>query len=111
MVIGDPAWQSLRSTVHNGKRCRRYLLPTRLHESAGRFSLCEGEETHRDLKLALIANPGDLVLRERVSAMLALVIRQARGWLFATHADVFLPEPGSCGSSIGLPSPTTWTMS
>lgn len=104
VVIGDPALgKAFAVPFTTASDVARYLLPTRLHESAGRFSLCEGEETHRDLKLALIANPGDLVLRERVSAMLALVIRQARGWLFETHADVFARTRLLWKLSIGLP--------
>ena len=104
VVIGDPALgKAFAVPFTTASDVARYLLPTRLHESAGRFSLCEGDETHRDLKLALIANPGDLVLRERVSAMLALVIRQARGWLFATHADVFARTRLLWKLSIGLP--------
>ena len=104
VVIGDPALgKAFAVPFTTASDVARYLLPTRLHESAGRFSLCEGEETHRDLKLALIANPGDLLLRERVSAMLALVIRQARGWLFATHADVFARTRLLWKLSIGLP--------
>ena len=85
--------QSLRSAVLAASDVARYLLPTRLHESAGRFSLCEGDETHRDLKLALIANPGDLVLRERVSAMLALVIRQSSGLAVRNACGRLRPNP------------------
>lgn len=113
VVIGDPALgKAFAVPFTTASDVARYLLPTRLHESAGRFSLCEGEETHRDLKLALIANPDDLVLRERVSAMLALVIRQARAGCSQRVRPTFSPEPDSCGKPDWLrSSPTTWTMS
>lgn len=104
VVIGDPALGKAFAvpftTANDGAR---YLLPSRLYESAGRFSLYEGDEIHRDLKLALIANPRNPILRDRVSAMLALVIRTARGWLFESQRDIFARTRLLWKLSIGLP--------
>lgn len=64
-----------------------YLLPSRLFEQSGTFSLSEGPDVHRDLKLRFLANPTTSHLQETLVGFLALVIRRCRAWLFAAHAD------------------------
>lgn len=64
-----------------------YLLPSRLFEQSGAFSLSDGADVHRDLKLRFLANPTSSDLQEILVGFLALVIRRSRAWLFAAHAD------------------------
>ena len=66
-----------------------FLLPARLYLGPRGFSLLGGAEAFTDLKLALIADPDDSVLQVHVVAYLALVVREARGWLFSAHADSY----------------------
>lgn len=105
VVIGDPALtKAFAIPFQKTEDIDQYLLPCRLYESTdGVFSLDNGVHIHRDLKLALIANPDDLVIRTRVSALLALVIRHARGWLFQQHADVYARTRLFWKLSLGLP--------
>lgn len=68
---------------------RRYLLPTRLYEADSVFLLTETDRLYRDLKLPLLADPGDAKAQKLATAFLALVIRHARGWLLSEHHDVY----------------------
>src|SRR6185295_4255611 len=68
------------------------------------FSLDTGTDAYQDLKLSLLANPDDPVLQERVIAFLALVIRRARGWLFAEHAASYKHTSIVWKLAIGLPA-------
>ena len=66
-----------------------FLLPARLYSGPRGFSLQGGVEAFTDLKLALMAHPDNATHQVRVVAYLALAIREARGWLFSTHADSY----------------------
>ena len=65
-----------------------YLLPSRLFEQNGIFSLVHGMNVHRDLKLRFLANPMSSQLQETLVGFLALIIRRCRAWLFSVHADI-----------------------
>ena len=93
-----------------------YLLPSRVFDSpvgagqtqnARRYSLISGQVAHRDLKLSLLAHPDSLIQQERVVALLALVLRSVRAWLFQHHASVYRRARIAWRVSIGLPSATT----
>lgn len=105
VVVGDAALgKAFAVPFRASSDIARYLLPTRLRESSGVYSLCEGSVTHRDLKLALIANPDDAALRRQASAFLALVIRRVRGWLFTAHRDIYQRTRLFWKLAIGLPA-------
>ncbi len=104
IVIGDSALEKafavpFRDTSDIG----RYLLPSRLYESAGKFSLVRGTKIHRDLKLALVAAPLNIQLQAHVVAFIALVIRHARGWLFNEHSDLYSRTKIFWKLAVGLP--------
>jgi hypothetical protein len=104
-VIGDSALgKAFAVPFRKGDGIKRYLLPSRLHETASRYSFDGVGTAHRDLKLALIADPGNPERREHVVAFLALVIRHARGWLFTTHRDVYRRSRLVWKLVIGLPA-------
>ena len=104
VVVGDPALgKAFAVPFRCSSDITRYLLPTRLHESSGAFSLNSGEIVHRDLKLSLIANPDDPALRRRVIAFLALVIRHVRGWLLTEQRDIYQRTRLLWKVAIGLP--------
>lgn len=104
VVIGDAALgKAFAVPFRDVPDSARYLLPTRLHQSSGEFSIVAGSETHRDLKLSLIANPNDTILRERVAAFLAFVIRHVRGWLFSEHSEIYQRTTIFWKLAIGLP--------
>lgn len=67
-----------------------YLLPARLNENLGTYTLEDEGVAFTDLKLALMASPDDEKTCARVCAFLALVIRSSRAWLFTEHRDAFL---------------------
>jgi hypothetical protein len=81
----------------------RYLLPSRLYESAGSYSLLPGGIAHRDLKLSLMACPEDTRNLLRVAAFLALVIRHARSWLITSQRDIYCRTNILWKLVIGLP--------
>ncbi len=66
-----------------------YLLPSRVFEQDGMFSLLKGAYVHRDLKLRFLAKPTSSELQETLVGFLALVIRRCRAWLFTAHAETF----------------------
>lgn len=66
-----------------------YLLPSRLGSSNGVFSLDKAPVTYRDLKLGMLAEPGNEDRCICVCAYLALVIRAARSWLFTRYASQY----------------------
>lgn len=104
VVVGDPALgKAFAVPFRDGYDLARYLLPTRLYETSGTFSLNAGDTIHRDLKLSLLANPDEPVLRQRVIAFLALVIRHVRGWLLTEHREVYQRTRLFWKLAIGLP--------
>lgn len=94
VVVTDYWKQSFAIPFRDAVGINAYLLPSRLYETDGSFSLNpEGQlldgVVHRDLKLALMENPGDLLVRNYVIAFLSLVIRKVRAWFFAAHGDAY----------------------
>ncbi len=81
-----------------------YLLPARLYEENEQYCLHDGSRHIKDLKLALLRNPDDPILQCRVIAFLALGIREARGWLFAEHAEDYLKTEIVWTLALGLPA-------
>lgn len=81
-----------------------YLLPARLYETGGVYSLHGGARHFNDLKLALLANPNEIDIRCRVVGYLALAIREARAWLFTAHAESFLRTKIFWTLALGLPA-------
>lgn len=86
-----------------------YLLPCRLYQQEEVFSLRAGGASQSDLKLDLLANVESTECRRRVVAFLALVIRQARAWLFTQHASVYSSSQIIWKLCVGLPSESHFT--
>lgn len=104
IVIGDSALEKAFAVPFRDlPDIGRYLLPSRLYETDGKYSLVGGSSTHRDLKLALVASPQNIELQIHVTAFLALVIRHARGWLFDEHADLYSRTKIYWKLAVGLP--------
>jgi hypothetical protein len=88
VVIGDRgASKAYAVPFVNAMGVNQFLLPSRLFEKEGVFSLSDGEHVHRDLKLRFLANSASGPLQETLVGFLALVIRRCRAWLFKEHAD------------------------
>lgn len=86
VVIADRAMQHAYAVpMVDATGVNAYLLPARLNEVDGVYTLDDKGVAHTDLKLALMATPTDEVLCARVCAYLALVIRASRAWLFIQH--------------------------
>lgn len=86
VVIADRAMQHAYAVpMVDATGVNAYLLPARLNEVDGVYTLDDKGVAHTDLKLALMASPSDEVLCARVCAYVALVIRAARAWLFTQH--------------------------
>lgn len=105
VIIGDSVLEKAFAVPFNdGADIRRYLLPSRLYETASNFSLDKGRRVYRDLKLSLLADPDDEEAQVRVTALLALVIRHARGWLLSEHRDVYRQTNILWKLAVGLPA-------
>jgi hypothetical protein len=85
-----------------------YLLPTRLFQTNGLFSLTGGEVIHRDLKLSFVAEPNNPEHQIRIVAFLALVIARARGWLFTKQIAAYKHTEIVWKISVGLPAASSF---
>lgn len=81
-----------------------FLLPARLYEDLGSYSLHSGLVASTDLKLSLMASPDDPTCQERVVAYLALAIREVRGWLFSAHAETYAKKQVLWSLALGQPA-------
>lgn len=105
VVIGDSALGKAFATPFcKAEGIAKFLLPSRLCQTGRVFSLEAGTHTYRDLKLSLLASPGDVVLQQRVVAFLALVVRRARGWLLTEHASAYKRTAIAWKLAVGLPT-------
>lgn len=90
LVLGDRgAGKAYAVPFMDASGVNGYLLPSRVFETAGVFSLTKGVIAHRDLKLRFLAGSFDCDVQETLVGFLALVIRRCRAWLFREHADSF----------------------
>jgi hypothetical protein len=105
VVIGDAAMdKSFAVPFCEGDGICAYLLPTRLYQTDGNFSLESGQVIHSDLKLSFVAEPANLDCQVRIVAFLALVIRRARGWLFTKHLTTYKNTEILWKLCVGLPA-------
>lgn len=86
-----------------------YLLPSRLFEDDGVYSLSPNHPQwkgviHRDLKLALLDCPDDSAVRHHVVAFLALALRRVRAWFFSAHGDAYRNASILWTLAIGVPA-------
>lgn len=87
-----------------GKGISRYLLPTRLWEGEGCYSLLGGANVYRNLKLGLLDEDGAEGALTPTVAFLALVIRHVRGWLFSEHIDIYRKAALVWKVRLGIPT-------
>lgn len=105
VVIGDhELGQAFAVPLGSGTGIEQYLLPSRLYQTGERFSLTDGAECHRDLKLSLLSDPDQVALQCRAVAFLALVIRRSRGWLLSTRGGLYRSTQLFWKLAIGLPA-------
>ena len=81
-----------------------YLLPARLYEQNGQYSLSDGEVVLRNIKLRLMNKAVEPSVLVAAVAYLALVIRHCRGWLWHEHRDVYARDAITWGLNLGLPA-------
>jgi hypothetical protein len=104
IVIGDSGLEKAFAVpFFEANGIAEYLLPSRLYETSGAFSLHQGTQVHRDLKLALIDNIGDFNKQNLVVAFLALAIRHSRAWLFTNHQSTYAATLLRWKLVVGLP--------
>lgn len=82
----------------------RYMLPSRLSENEGVFSLGDANICHRDLKLSLLMGGCTAEAETRVVAFLALIIRHSLSWLRSEKAQVYARTKILWKLVIGIPS-------
>ena len=105
VIIGDHSTEKAFAVpFSDANGVSKYLIPSRLYETDLVFSLLDGNNSHRDLKLSLLANPSDCDSQVEVIAFLALVIRHARAWLLSKHRDVYLGSKIFWKLTLGMPS-------
>ena len=105
VVIGDSALgKSFAVPFAKHEGIDKYLLPSRLFQTGSQFSLAEGAQCHRDLKLSFLAAPQDQSNQVRIVAFLALVIQRARAWFLTRHAQTYRRTQLFWKLSIGLPA-------
>lgn len=87
-----------------GKGTDGCLLPSRVHKSGDEYSLTAGGQAITDLKLGLLACKSPRPVKEfnDCCAFLALVIRQARGWLFTEHRSIYAQHKLNWRVNLGL---------
>ena len=80
------------------------LLPSRVYKSGDVYSLTAGGKAITDLKLGLLACKSPRPVNEfnDCCAFLALVIRQARGWLFTEHRSIYARHKLNWRVNLGL---------
>lgn len=106
VVIGDAALGRSFAVPFMAKNgVSRYLLPSRIFHGADGYTLTNGRECWRDLKLSLLDNPSDRARQDRVTAFLAYVIRYAKSWLLDAHSDLYARSELLWKVVIGLPEP------
>lgn len=90
----------------------RYLLPSRVHQSASGFQLDPGPggTTHRDLKLGLLSKSDELPLL-RSAAFLALVLRHVRDWFLGEHGAAYRQTRLRWSMRLGQPAATNLAAS
>ena len=89
LVVGDRgAGKAYAVPFNDAAGVSAYLLPSRVCEQNGVFSLSAGKEVHRDLKLRFLAKPSSKKMQETLVGFFALVIRRCRMWLYSAHADI-----------------------
>lgn len=81
-----------------------YLLPAKIYETEGVFSLEAGQTTYRDLKLILLQDRVDLMTLVPAVTYLAMVIRHSQGWLWDNHHDTYAKDQIIWGLNLGLPA-------
>ena len=81
-----------------------FLLPARVYRDGSRYTLHGGEQAYTDIKLSLMAEPENPVRQEQAVAYLALAIREARGWLFTTHAGSYAKTRNVWTLALGQPA-------
>lgn len=109
VVIGDADLKKAYAVPFlHGNDISAYLLPTRVFETEGNFSLERGLEEYRDLKLSFVARPDDIEFQVRIVAFLAQVIARARGWLFLTHAALYRSTEIFWKVNVGLPAASSF---
>lgn len=90
----------------------RYLLPSRVHQSASGFQLDPGPggTTHRDLKLGLLSKSDEMPLL-RSAAFLALVLRHVRNWFLGEHGAAYRQSRLRWSMRLGQPAATNLAAS
>ena len=88
-----------------------YLLPSRLWQTGDNYSLIEGSNVHRDLKLSLLNDSEEQGHIERATAFIALVIRRVRGWLFTKHEEIYCNTKMVWKLVLGIPAASYETNS
>ena len=105
VVVGDRALkQAYAVPFRDAVGIDTFLLPARLYEDHGSYSLHGGPVALTDLKLSLMASPDDPIRQERVVAYLALAIRETRGWLFSVHAETYAKTQILWSLALGQPA-------
>ncbi len=105
VVLGDSGLQTAYAVPFTQMAgVSAYLLPTHLGEKDGVYSLKAEGVVHNDLKLAMLGNPSDAVSCARVAAYLALVIRAARAWIFASLTEQYLASDLLWSLALGQPA-------
>ena len=89
-----------------------YLLPTKLRKEKGEYCLNEAgrvfqKKEWENIKLNLMENLSANAAQTRMIALMALIIRYARAWLFTEHGDAFRAGPIFWTYTVGVPSDPT----
>ena len=107
VVIGDSALGKAFAVPFSDQvGLPAYLLPSRVWLDGEQYTLFERGEAKQRLKLNLIGQKDDTECHSDATAFLTLVIRHARGWLFANHADIYKRTRVLWKLTLGLPAAT-----
>jgi hypothetical protein len=104
-VIGDRTIkQAYAIPFIQGHGVDTYLLPSILYENNEVYSLIESNISHNNLKLDFIKNPNNEYCSIKMTAFIALVLRQAITWFLKEHTS-YINNEINWALSVGVPAP------
>jgi hypothetical protein len=105
VVVGDEEIETAFAVpFFAGNGLDSYLLPSRVWLGEGGYSLVDGGQVYRNLKLRLMGNSCGKESFTLSVAFIALVIRHVKGWLFCEHADIYKNTHILWKLTLGLPA-------
>ena len=103
-VVQEPDSKQAWAIPFSKNTSNRYLLPSRVEEKDGIYSLSDGEAIHSNLKLSVLADNAPESAYISVVCYLALVTRHICAWMEANKKDDLRGVSPHWSIHVGLPA-------